>query len=1825
MAISGYVYSRNPEVGPGKVAVGDGTLLYRPQTYDGEADVQNFFQILDKHSLQPMKTIPKPEEYVETGPCTTVAFCSDGSRFYWIWCPALLSDKNAKGIPVYCETFQFQKEDSAVVVLKSRISLTKKDEAGAKALNDSLMSRLRPMYRGSASALAALAGAENGVAKKEDPVQQAGSTSCGILLKVLVKTPLFIEGSHVVMLSSLPGGTASNAARSLFGSSGGLSSLRSLATNQCFTLTDGQFVQRPDLMDAPSCAIARGAPIASLGVCFDVLNNVIWTCSNDWMDQFYNPGHQAPHHIKTKLCIQHNMAAKQTGDNTVKMSGVIRQLLQHVGSMCLHQIHSDLLYTPFGSYTVQQYPVDYTNLERICDILNNSISSGHTQTIICALIVLQLIFKMSVFKPEKPAEDSLVQKTRSLVWKLVVSEGKEKMTTHVESIQREACMVVASGIMVLYSTTEKRVELMRHLLDGGDHPGLICLRDKLLVDYTDQLKGQITKLDQFYKISLSDDVTSLLLKMTVKESCSLLHKAVKLNQEEFECMLAEIPVSSPCLRYLMALQSFLLRETVLLPTDENENTDSDKLQTLQTMVQNFAEKVFTGACQVLEMLLNCCNQVIQKNTDDLENRLQGLEKVAKATILGHMLPSLMTALTHKNLQCLNLADSLMPQLVQLVVLSSQTALLLKSQVQVILQEVEPDPDSDVIDIIGQTVEKVDLKEHEEQGFLAGLKIPAPWASGKAVESIHPVRDNYKFKETVHIPGARCLYLRFDTRCASQYDYDKMILYAGPNTTSKKIAEYGGNTYGFGSRSVLGSGWPKDLVRVEGDTVTLSFEMRSGREHNTPDKAMWGFLVTVRAQETPEEVSNGLPFLADLGLGLSVLACTMLHLLYQGPEKTKEEESCQHLLKSKLLQRCVWQSESFTPSPASPKLPPKSQQSVDPSVSPRSPKIPRIKLPAEIMKNLLSLSPRHPPHLRPSMKEAIKPDVILERVVSAIVKHLGLEDTVRFFTPSKESQTDEFVLLTSVMEEICRRTDALVRQLQALADLEQRWHREVLDRREDKAIDTPPFFHDFHLQETKLKELSMLCFMKDVTLDTLKLEETAKELKEKFDNEIMSNDFEKTDSLDRTRHLADGILARLDLLLHVNISPADTGSLTRTVSQFIEAIKTGSNVMVRSDTDVLHSTIMRSISAPSGVDSFQDDTALDFLKMHKRRPKHKQGPMSILQDLIEDHDEKGQSPHVVLIGQLFSFIGSNPEKAISSEAFLKTAQLRFWRGNTRKQALIHMKELLSAASRVGGATHLVAAVTSVLRHGPRVEELTCGGMVNQVREAFAETMTSVVQVAARYPIACCNSIGLLCIVPYTRAEEKCLVRSGLVHLLDKLCSLASYRADSRESQSTRQKVSAMAWAGFQVLANRCVMWETEEGSQYEELEHSGLARQVSVLLTNHLARATESSGNEAAGTEALQEVLSLLNNLSRSHMGKAILSQPACVSKLLSLLLDQRPSPKLVLIILQLCRVALPLMDAVDCEQVELPNWGHSLVSSHWSTTKPISDPPAKIVSLLLARLGDFLVPGDVATVASRQQSIDSDLNKDKDSAEDAVIQNGRLSVFVHKREDQFSHEIIQPLLSSESRPFKLGAGANVDKVVRLDREMTKSNKAEVVTEDALSALRKAAKWAQMGLVVSTGAPVDSPPAEVTSGDKKKTEKEVICRDKNAELARTDPVRPFISGHVANSMAAEVIELLHSLLNSANHHSASEKSWADAVQRVLTNALTGLPVLLNSIDSLSSPRCHSHQLMSMARQVNASLCALGGFQEMIKPGCQVEADNETSYLEVFQVRLGYRMF
>ena len=93
-----------------------------------------------------------------------------------------------------------------------------------------------------------------------------------------------------------------------------------------------------------------------------------------------------------------------------------------------------------------------------------------------------------------------------------------------------------------------------------------------------------------------------------------------------------------------------------------------------------------------------------------------------------------------------------------------------------------------------------------------------------------------------------------------------------------MAEFGGNNQGYGSKSVLGSGWPKEVIRIEGDTVTLNFEMRSGREHNTPDQAVWGFRVCVRPHEEPVESSINKHFLGDIALTLIALESASLKVI-----------------------------------------------------------------------------------------------------------------------------------------------------------------------------------------------------------------------------------------------------------------------------------------------------------------------------------------------------------------------------------------------------------------------------------------------------------------------------------------------------------------------------------------------------------------------------------------------------------------------------------------------------------------------------------------------------------------------------------------------------------------------------------------------------------------------------------------------------------------------------------------------------------------------------------------------------------------------------------
>uniref|UniRef100_A0A8D3DKM7 HECT domain-containing protein n=1 Tax=Scophthalmus maximus TaxID=52904 RepID=A0A8D3DKM7_SCOMX len=1813
--LRGFVYCRNEELEPGWVVFSSGRLLHRPSSFD--AKPHQLCQVIDPFTLQLCQIVPMPAHHFPVGSSmTTLHLCSDGTYLYWVWSPASLNEKTQKGHSVFMDVFHLSTQTGLCVadILQERVILTRKDGESSKCLNELLLSRMSRFRASHSATLAALTGSAITNTVKEE--QSAVNTSCGLPLKTLRKTPMYVCGTYLVMLVSPPGVSGSSATRSLFGGTSSLSSLKILASSLVFNLADGQFSSRADLIDAPGSSLGRGAQVAGLGACYDALNNLIWTCSSDYIDQWCNPGNQAFHHVCHRLGVSHII--KEPKEETVATGEVINQLLHHVGAMCIHQLNllaasSNSL--PLGALLGKQHPIEARHFSSICDIMEKAMVNGDTCIIRCILVVFQVVFRF--FNPQSEQNRESVRRSGLLLWQLLMAPVDQIGA----EIQREVCMAISSGLNTLYHGEAELTKLLKLVLTEGErNSGLSQLRDVILTNLSDQLQKNRFGSEEDDHYRLSDELLHCILKTVVRESCLLITKCQTVARDDFQKLLSTVPVVSPSLRYLMAVQNHLLSNTILIRPDDNDDSDSslqgETMKELQSCILSLATKILVGCDEVLETLQQVTTALINSDINDRETRLKGLEQVTKATMLGHLLPVLLTSLMHPNLQTLILADALMPQLVQLVLYTSQTALLLKTQSPLFTEESPP-----IQKCLCVLYIRI-LDEREEPGFLTGLKIPAPWAAGKTVETVHPVRDNYKFKETVHIPGARCLYLRFDSRCSSQYDYDKLVIYAGPNTNSRKVTEYGGNTLGYGSRSVLGTGWPKDLVKVEGDTVTFSFEMRSGREHNTPDKAMWGFSCTVRAQESSEDVSGGLPFLADLALGLSVLACSMLRILYNGPEVTREEEACHDLLCSKLLQRCQWQVEAngaispaLTPSPSP--LPLTIEEDREfiypadvlippPGLMPGTYfDLPRIRLPPGIMGKLREVSGRARPQFRPSIKEVIRPDVMEEVIVSCVIKHLSLVDALQSLVnyQYREEHAEEYDLVCKIMAETFKKINAMERQLQSVAELEQKWQNEVEEAQQGKLENNTPFFHDYHFFENKIKELELLCSLKEVPLDFSDLENVVLALRQKFFQEVNTTHLRSSTPLAKTKALVKSLMNRTELLLHVTIAP-HCRSLTTTpagtpASKSVSDAKTVIPL-------VKQPVFLRSMSAPSDLEMIANQD-LEFTHAPQRRrhhpTSHRSSSFTLLQSLaIEDSRDK--PTYSVLLGQLFAFIGTTPDQAVSSSSFLSAAQTRWRRGSTRKQALVHMRELLTAAVRVGGVTHL---------------ELTCGGMVEQVQEAFGETMTSVVSLCARYPIACSNSIGLLCTIPYTRSEEQCLVRSGLVQLMDSLCSLSGQReCSSNEKQTKKQKVATMAWAAFQVLANRCIEWEKVEGGSTDAV-HSGLARQVSSLLTNHLARATECCGNQAAGNDALQDVLSLLNDLSRSHIGKAILSQPACVSKLLSLLLDQRPSPKLVLIILQLCRAALPLMSVEDCGNVALPSWSYS-INTLDAEQQDSSDPASRIAALLLAKLADYVVPGCQTLLSPSSSEPDTSLSrasskgalKSDEAGEEGEAVDGKLSIFIHKREDQSSHEVLQPLLSSsEGRPFRLGTGANMEKVVKMDRDMTKSGSCEVITEEAAAALRKANKWAQSGLIVSVGPPVETLAQEtaggITTGDKKKTAQTAVCRDRNADLARSDPVRPFISGHVANSMAAEVIALLHSLLTAPESNTA--QIWTSTAEKVLSRALMFIPQLGKYAESIlengSSSGRKLAKLQAIGRQAVAALCALGGFKETIKIGSEVQ--------------------
>lgn len=107
-----------------------------------------------------------------------------------------------------------------------------------------------------------------------------------------------------------------------------------------------------------------------------------------------------------------------------------------------------------------------------------------------------------------------------------------------------------------------------------------------------------------------------------------------------------------------------------------------------------------------------------------------------------------------------------------------------------------------------------------------------------------------------------------------------------------------------------------------------------------------------------------------------------------------------------------------------------------------------------------------PTLRPSLRQALQPDAIEEVVVRCIIKHLGLTKTVHGLEllQATETEGEEYNYLCDVMKDVFSRLNGLIRQLQTMAEMEQKWAHELNDVQEGVLQPSAAFFNDFHLQE-----------------------------------------------------------------------------------------------------------------------------------------------------------------------------------------------------------------------------------------------------------------------------------------------------------------------------------------------------------------------------------------------------------------------------------------------------------------------------------------------------------------------------------------------------------------------------------------------------------------------------------------------------------------------------------------------------------------------------------------------------------------------------------------
>ena len=437
-----------------------------------------------------------------------------------------------------------------------------------------------------------------------------------------------------------------------------------------------------------------------------------------------------------------------------------------------------------------------------------------------------------------------------------------------------------------------------------------------------------------------------------------------------------------------------------------------------------------------------------------------------------------------------------------------------------------------------------------------------------------------------------------------------------------------------------------------------------------DKSVWGFGMLIGPIYRMTSKNKSPSLFSQLSLSLVPVVGSILAPLYESSSKAPEESECSNLLESKLLQRCIWKSASILePSDFCPHF-----------------------FPWEVMKKLKSLTCCKLPMLRSSLKSVICPDMMEEKVLTVVIKHMGLSDTVNNIGLWEQDNSTEYYILSELVSEVYLKISSLIRRLQVLANHETQWSEEVTRMRLGEVEVKDVFFQDYLHHESKTKELALLCFLKGVHINEHSHEQKImQELKDIIEKESRFSDH-RLDRGTTTEAIIKGIFARLDLLLRVDISTEVSAKAEETMmTRSLQSWPGVSGEFIGYKRQL------------SELDRAMDDSILQIPKLQSRlniSKGRKTALDAVRRELHQDANNK-----LNLLEQLFCFIGYRPEEAVSTKSFLKAVSIRRQRNLDRIEALKLMRKILESAGSLSWA--FVTPMADILQKGLRAEELTCG--------------------------------------------------------------------------------------------------------------------------------------------------------------------------------------------------------------------------------------------------------------------------------------------------------------------------------------------------------------------------------------------------------------------------------------------------------------------------------------------------------------------------------------